>query len=133
MLRALPRLETVALAIHAHHGSELDDEYPNLASWRTDPKRWVELPALGAITGLTELSLVGDVALPPDWRQLASLAVLAVHNDMAACKVYNVNDWRWGGFSWGGAEPLTALCSLTRLSIEGATATPGELGMAWVL
>ncbi|KAL4425409.1 hypothetical protein ABPG75_009425 [Micractinium tetrahymenae] len=95
MLVALPRLQAVTLALHAHENTELGTDYPQMDEWeqRAEEQRWVDLPPLAGISGLTELRLIGDVALPRDWRQLTGLAVLAVHNDDEAARVHLEDGW----------------------------------------
>ena len=71
MLEQLPQLRGVKLGIHAYLGTEESNEYDfeYYEGW----DECVGLPALAGVTALTELELVGNTSLPPNWRQLSCL------------------------------------------------------------
>ena len=76
-----------------------------------EPLDWaVRPPALAGLTALTELEVVGEARLPPDWRQLRRLRRLTVKVDDG----YAVDpDFRFER----GTAPLTALTALTCLEV----------------
>jgi hypothetical protein len=114
-LANLPHLSSCALAIWAHHGSELD----HLEDWLWDYPLGDEreaadvcaMPPLAAVPGLTTLALWGYATLPPDLRQLSGLQTLQ------AC-LSETEQLQWG------AQPLTGLSALSRLVVGGIL--PGE-------
>jgi hypothetical protein len=98
MLHALPQLTGIALAIHAHWGTEEEEEeeygreYPDVEGF----EGWVHPPPLASLSALTCLEVVGYASLPPDWSELRRLARLSVVNDVDwAVELQQGEDGQW--------------------------------------
>ena len=78
----------------------------------------MQVPPLAAVAPLTELRLLGRLALPPDWHLLSSLRELRVWGFLRACHAWQ-------------PQPLAAMTALRRLELTmhppGSLCRPGLL------
>ena len=101
-------LDGISLAITTHLGGEEAVEsiqaLQELLFERADQLHETQVPPLAAVAPLTELRLLGRLALPPDWHLLSSLCELRVW-----CFLRAFDAWQ--------PQPMAAMTALRRLEL----------------